>query len=591
MKKLFSLFLSLALALASVPQPAQAQQGMLSPSQIKPTWGFIRKGPCGAVDGYNCGSNPPTYHITPDQCGILFSTSNARNSGGAVDFSTRGIRFTLPTVAELIAAGYNPGGVSPTERRNRQGQCEIHFVMGAPGPENYLRIGIDGVQGTDKVTFFGQGAYDLYSGDLVFPYRTPGVITVIWNGTSWLLGAASPAIAERMQNGQLAANGQGRLFLVTADPTWWTVDTMVGKLAYCPLNGLGTVANANGGSQLTLTPSNCTFRAAGVGTGTDYVGYRNYVSGIINGLTAGAAYASGTAPNGEAYAAGNYVILTVTSTTGFDSGTTIEVHNVPSTLGSKAEGKWIGKLISSTQIELHEEVRDETELVATPIGPPSNFVAGDSLNAPPGWPGFNFAMLTAPAIGGGRITNLSTGTEYSLSGSNRDTVVGMVRRVSGTGYQDTLTNRLVASWFNPVEKKCLTAPTVDRTVTSTTFVEVHSEMRCNFVYLSGSSAKATSLGDTGRRVRFVANIGAGNGTAGSGCKFTVGFDSATAETEIAGFVNPSGVSGGRQTVTVTGTKIGLTETNHYVTLLARSVTGGTCTINAATTQLSAFVWQ
>jgi hypothetical protein len=592
MKKLFAAFLLLLSVATTFAQPA------VNPSQLAPHWGLVRKSPCATGNADACGSNPPTYHVTPAMCGILFSTSSARNADNSV--STAGVKFTLPLVSELTAAGYTPAGASPAAGfTNREGQCQVSFVMGAPGPDNYLRVGISGgVQGTDKFTPFAQGAYDLTDGEIVFPYLTPGVITFTWNGTSWLLDTTTPAIAERLGNGQMGAHGQGRLFVVTADPSWWTVDTAVGKLAYCPNNGLGTAANANGGSQLTLMAVNCTFRTPTAGTATEWVGYRNVVSGITNSIAAGAAYGAGTAPNGVAYAAGNYAVMAVASIGSFVSGTTVEVHNIPTTNGTVLEGKWIGKLLTSPTtgcatgscIELHERV-DETSVNASPIGPPSSFVAGDTIKT--GWVNpvsFNYAIVTNPASSGARITNASNGVDYALSGSNRDTVIGLVRRVS-SAYVDSTTTRYVASYFNPVEKKCQNVFTTDRTLTSTTFVEVNSEIRCNFVYLNDVSAQAASLGDLGRRVRYEATIGAGNGTASDGCEFAVAFDGTTAEAEVAGFVNPSGVSGGRQAVSLGGQKSGLTEASHYITLLARAVTGGTCTVNAATTQLTAYIWQ
>lgn len=599
MKKLLSiLFLLFALpVLAQAPVVPLRSIPAIPASKLDPHWGFVRKAPCGVGAGDNCGSNPPTWHLTPDQCGILISTGAARNADG-VTFSNIGVRHTLPTVAEFTAAGMGDGAGAPgsSGTANREAQCEFHFVMGAPGPSNYLRVGIDGVQGVDKVTPFGQGSYDLFYGDLVFPYLTPGVITFIWNSSSWLVRSGSPAMMEKLQMGQQSSHGQGRLFIVTADPSWWTVGTAVGKLAYCPSTGLGTVANSNGGFQLTQIPLNCAFRDNDTGSSTtQWIVMRNIVSTVVTGIAAGAAYSAGTAPNGVAYAAGNYAVLTVTATTGFSSGDTFEAHNMPTTLGSRLEGKYITKLIDATHLELHEQVDDYGNsggggATASPIGPPSSFIAGDTLNGASSPVAGSYTSLNTGNIASARITNPTNGVDVDAS-LGTFTIVGMVRRTTTTGYQDTTTNRLVASLFNPVEKKCQSVTAADRTVTSLTFVEVNSDLRCNFVYMTGVNAKSMSLGDQGRRVRYTATVGAGNGTASDGCEFAVGFDGITPEPETPGFVNPAGVTGGRQTVSVSGNKAGLTETNHYVTLLARAVTGGTCTIYSGSTNLAAWIWQ
>jgi len=589
MKKLLAALLLACISLDALPQVPQVY-----PSMMRPTWGFARKSPCtvaGQALGDVCGSNPPTWHITPDQCGHVFSTSQVRNSDGSL--STKGIKYTLPTVAELLAAGFGPvpGNSGAAGFTNREAQCDIHFVMGAPGPTNYLRVGLSGLLLVDKITAFAQTGYDIANGELVYPYSVPNVVSFFWNGTSWLTREATPAFAELMGMGQLNSHGQGRLFQVTADPSWWTAGSRIGALAFCPNNGRGFVANSNGGFQLTLLPIQCVFRENQLGASTtDLIVVRNITGGSVTAIAAGAAYGGGTAPNGVAYGAGNYVVLTVGTTLAFASGNTIEVHNVQSNGGTVIEGKWIGKLIDATHIELHQSIDDGVGGGISNVGPPSSFVAADTILQAVSGQAFNYTALSSANIAGGRESNPVTATEREATGHDY-TVIGVARYLTGTGYQDTATNRLVASYFSPIDKKCQTVFSTDRTVTSLTFVEVNSEIRCNFVFINGVSQTLVNLGDTGRRVRYSATVGVGNGTASDGCEFAVAFDGTTAEAEVAGFVNPAGVTGGRQTVTVTGAKVGLTENNHYITLLARAVTGGTCTIYAASTTLTAMVWQ
>lgn len=587
MKRLISFLFLLVCSLVSLAQVPQVQ-----PTQMEPHWGFIRKSPCGNGDGDNCGSNPPSYHLTPAMCGLAISTSAARNADGSN--STDGVRFTLPTSAEFTTAGYTGAGAQMSSGyTNRSGQCEISFVMGAPGPQNFLRIGMDGVAGTDKFTSFAQGAYDLSYGDIVIPYASGAVVTTIWNGTSWLVRSSSPSIAERLGLGQQAAHGQGRLFQVTADPSWWTSSTLVGSLAFCPYHGRGTDMNGNGGFQLSLIPANCAFLAQNTsGTSVDYIMAYNVVSTNITAIAAGSAYSSGTAPNGATYSAGNYVRITVSSLVNFNTGNTIEVHNVRTNNGTNIDGKWIGNKIDASTIELHEKIdegngRSGGQEVA--IGPPSSFVSGDALVATV--TGLNY-MTLATNGSASTVTNPTNGAEIDKQNLNR-TFVGVAKRTNGTGYQDTATNRHVASVFNPVQKKCLTTTASDRTATSTTFAKVNVDMDCSFVYTDATPKTVNAaMGDTGRRVTVVASISAGNNTAGDGCEYAIGFDGTTAESEVTGFVNPSGVSGGRQNVTITATKYGLSETGtHTVSLLVRAVTGGTCTTYSASSYLSVLIWQ
>lgn len=565
--------------------PAFAQLPSVSPSQLAPHWGFVRKGHCAASAGENCGSNPPTWPLTVAECGTLQSTSNARNADGST--STAGVRFTLPTVAALTAAGYVASGL--TDTLNREGQCEISFVMGLPAPDNYLRIGMDGVSGTDKLTFISGGAFhDLSKGDVTFRMSTPGVIRVGWNGTSWLPLAISPGLAEQINMGQISSHGQGRLFLVTADPTWWTVGTKVGSAAYCPLNGLGTATGNNTASALIQLPTNCVFHEATTGSSTEWLVHRYVGSFTITGIAQGDAYIAGTAPNGTAYLAGNYVRLTGATTTGLSSGNTVEVHNITTANGTVVNGKWIAKVISATEIQLHESVIDFTSngTADTHIGPPSSFVALDTATSI-GVAG-SYSALVSSSGSTARQTNSSSGLEVEGT-VNHNTVVGLVRRVSGA-YTDSTTSRLFASYFNPFEKKCQTTTASDRTATSTTFAKINVDMDCGFVFLNGASTRGSSLGDIGRGVRYTLTVTLSNNTANDGCEIAVGFDGVTAEPEVGRFMNGANVEGAKS-VTITGIKTGLTESNHTISALIRAVTGGTCTAASASSNLTAFIWQ
>lgn len=573
----------------------------VTPTEIEPHWGFVRKAFCNIGDAGTCtGDNPPTVHLTPSMCGLLFSASGAKNQSDG-SLSTEGVRYTLPLASELSAAGYNgSGNFQSSGFEDRRGQCTFSFVIALP-IGTYIRIGIDGVQGTDKVTFVYEGTFhDLHNGDVVITGNGSAILTIGWNGNSWVALAGAPSLMEQLGYGQTWSQGQGRLFVVTADPTWWTATSRIGKLAYCPVNGRGLVVPDNDGYSLGIMPAYCSFLDSASGSILYLIGIRNFKSFNVTGISAGAAYLAGTAPNGETYSAGNYIVLTA-STTGFVDGDTIRVHNLKTTNGARINGSWIGELVDSTHIELHERVREWTDTGSAPvsnIGPPSSFIAGDTLDSSLTPPivagGYNALQAVSMSGGAGRYTHPISGVELDAGLALRS-VVGIVRTV-GSAFVDTATQRYVSSFFNPYEKVATCVFTADRTTASAAFVELNSEIRCNFVHQQRSSYYAVgTLGDNGDSVRYSANITASNNTSSDGCEFAVAFDGTTAEqASPPGFTNPAGENSYKQNVNVSGLKTGLSElTNnpHYMTLLARATGGGTCTVYSTGTTINVYVRQ
>lgn len=587
MKKLSALFPFLvfapAMALAQAPIVPLRSLPEIPASKLAPRWGFEHQHICqppAGTDPYCSGDNPPVRQIQPSECGKIFSTSAARNqSDGSV--SKKGVLILLPPVAAMTAAGIVPS--------TRDGQCEIQFVMGAPGPSNYLRIGLHGTLTDDKLTFIPNGAGDMTWGEVRYVYRTPGVISVQYNSVSWLLNHATPDVAELAGNGQLASHGQGRLFLVTADPTWNTVGTLVGKLAWCPTNGNGLVTNSNGGDMLWRTPYGCTFHAPTAGgPAMEYLDIGTFGASTANGIGQGAAYSGGTAPDGTVYGAGNYILLKNFAASGMESGGSITVFNGKTTLGSNIFGTWIYKVVG-TDLELHEEV------TADGISAPSSFVAGDTLDtAYTITVKFFGQSMFAALASSGRLTWPSNGVE-SVTGANKRTVIGVAQRGptghSGT-YQDSATQRVVASAFQPVEKKCVNVYTADRTTASTSFAEPNTEIRCTFVLYDGMSTFAKAMGDTsGRAVKWSITAEVSNNTAGASCTIGAGFDGVTAEPEVAVATQPAAASGQHYTLTVHGSKAALSEAvSHYLTTLVKA-SSGTCTVYSATTTEEAIIWQ
>lgn len=596
----------LALSLLLLSSLLRAQDVPQIPvEQLAPRWGFQHTHICTTGD-WGCGSNPPTWQIPADGitpgtgpdsgrrvgCGTTYSTSHARNTDGTV--STKGVRILLPTVAMMAAAGIS----APY----RDGQCEIHIVMGAPGPQQYLRIGVDGVSPDDKFTALPTGAGDMTSGEFIIPYRTPGEIVFNWNGLSWLLGSATPDTAEIFGNGQLAKHGDVRLFRVNADPSWWSVTSRVGTLALCPENGNGVIGPSNGGDMLMRISPTCVFHDPATGGPSNEwitLGFAGAASCDptspgppvvhLEALAQGAAYAAGTAPDGTVYPAGNYIVLKNCNPTNFADGNTITVYSGKSALGSRFLGRWIAKAIGS-DLELHEEV---THLG---VSAPSSFIAGDTI-IPGLVPVFQEQFLSTQGTTSARQMWYADGAEIQ-GGTTRRTLVGVAQRgptgFSGT-YQDTTSLRLVASLYQPVQKRCATTTAADRTTTSLTYVEMPSgaDLRCTFMYLSGIGSQGVVFGDNtsgARTVQYSLQIEASNNTAGDGCQFVVAIDG-VAQTPTTGFVNPAGESGRHQFLSIRGSANNLTEAPHTLTLNLKALTGGTCTVYSAGTSQDVTIWQ
>jgi hypothetical protein len=162
----------------------------------------------------------------------------------------------------------------------------------------------------------------------------------------------------------------------------------------------------------------------------------------------------------------------------------------------------------------------------------------------------------------------SSGVEAdSLTGNSP--FVGLVWEGAAHALADTATQRDVASWYNRKIKTCVNKYTADRTTTSTSYVELNSEIECEFVTF-GDDDVAWSLTGSIK-----------NNTSSDGTAVTAGFDGTTPETEETAIINAVG-----SLITVPasahGSKTGLSEGKHYITLLGKAITGGTSTVFGTT---------
>lgn len=163
------------------------------------------------------------------------------------------------------------------------------------------------------------------------------------------------------------------------------------------------------------------------------------------------------------------------------------------------------------------------------------------------------ASATAHAIS--TLTG-NKGTEIK-SGDNTRSLVGMVRPVTGPAFSDTATRRFARSWFNRVRLRGRNTFTADRTTTSTSFVELNSEIRCEFLVWADELVEAIFMGHC----------------FNSGANFTrssIGVDGTTAN-DVGGSHGTPGSNPAAYHLAE-----GLSEGYHYVTALG-SVSAGTGT--------------
>ena len=160
------------------------------------------------------------------------------------------------------------------------------------------------------------------------------------------------------------------------------------------------------------------------------------------------------------------------------------------------------------------------------------------------------------------------GVEIKTGDSTRS-LVGMARTV-GSAWVDSVTQPFVRSWFNRLPAVSSIYLVSNATTASTTFVELNSSVRNEFLIWAGETALVSSTGESYNS--------AGNAAMYAG----LGFDGTTPEDVYAsGQGNAANISVGP--LSYSFPKIGLTEGYHYATLLVKVNSGiGTWTGSAVT---------
>lgn len=162
------------------------------------------------------------------------------------------------------------------------------------------------------------------------------------------------------------------------------------------------------------------------------------------------------------------------------------------------------------------------------------------------------------------------------------TLVGIAYIGASNSVNDSATKRDVASWFNRRTETCVKSYTADRTWTSAAaWGEPSTEIRCEFVVFDDAHENAKTWSIAGMF---------DNSTPGDRTLVSAGFDPATMpvpEPEVVG------QKGATMPLALRGAKSGLAEGFHTITLVAKTIGGGTSTILGTTsaTSLEIGLWQ
>jgi hypothetical protein len=156
------------------------------------------------------------------------------------------------------------------------------------------------------------------------------------------------------------------------------------------------------------------------------------------------------------------------------------------------------------------------------------------------------------------------------SGDSSRSLEGMARAITGPAWADTETQRFVRSWYNDPLIHTRDAFSANRTTTSTTNVEIHSEIRSEFLVWAGELVLA-------RLHILMSNSGAGGVTAAS-----VAFDGGTGDELLTQIQKAT--AGHFAICSYVYLKTGLAEGYHFISLIGR-VGSGTGTYNATGSDL------
>ncbi|WP_158673354.1 hypothetical protein [Bosea sp. FBZP-16] len=231
-----------------------------------------------------------------------------------------------------------------------------------------------------------------------------------------------------------------------------------------------------------------------------------------------------------------------------------------------------------------ELIKDGSNIRLLPKGGNRIFVNGDYLTVPDAGVAKAATGLTVStqyyvyAINSGGSVDIELTTTaparsatygHLIEGTNdARTYVGTVRPITGPAFQDTAQQRFVRSWFGRTPTVLRGALTAQRTTGSSSWVEVNSEARCEFLLQPGEIVRADITG-------YSFNSGSSTTFA------SVGYDSSSSNEDASATFGSAGGSIG-----YSRPKSGLSAGYHDARLLGR-VSGGTGTYSATSPEFTA----
>ena len=196
-----------------------------------------------------------------------------------------------------------------------------------------------------------------------------------------------------------------------------------------------------------------------------------------------------------------------------------------------------------------------------------NGAGGSALSASTGYFVYLFNNGGTPALdfsATGHSTDTTSGIEIKTGVSTR-VLVGFVFVDGSTHFNDSATKRNVASWFNPRLKQGISTYSIDRTTTSSTFVELNAETEIEVSVLGTPAMQVSTYGIS-------SEASTNNYQTG------IGVNSTTTATLSSGASVGSGGGNGNN-MTVSGV-ISLAEGHSTLSLLGNIVGGTTLTHKA-----------
>jgi hypothetical protein len=355
--------------------------------------------------------------------------------------------------------------------------------------------------------------------------------------------------------------------------TIWTIDNIVGALDTSPF---AAAAFAAPDTDCTSDTANTTLTTSDLG-------------GVRNGNPTGGAFtytlpSAITATNGKGYTirhvgTANYIILATVLSQTIDGQLTYELHRKYDAVTLVSDGaNWhilndAGRQMADGQCiltlsgaSLLLSPRDGNQLRAATY--PMHIQSAGATLAVSGLTTSTLYYIYAYAVTGGVALEASA-TAYAVdtlsglrikTGDGTRRLVGMAYVTSGGAFADSATQRFVRSYFNDPGIAFTNGITTSRSTTSTSFAEINSEIRSEFIVWTGETVSVSVDGAVSQSA------------TGSTVTTSIGFDDTTAEEASSFFQAYTNSASGSVALTIH--KTGLSEGLHDVRLLGK-VSGNT----------------